>query len=147
VHGGKAIYRVDVTIPQSTGNLAQQLGGNVRLFTRGPNCAGHFACAAAGANQDWCYATTEDPTDVPGSPGAWWAYKQEIVLAHMLPPYEVYRLAHHRARPVTAFCRSPRVNANWDGTMVAFTSNMSAPTAGEECGYSDLYVIDVRQAP
>jgi hypothetical protein len=143
----RAIYRVDVTLPQSPSNLTKQLRDNVRLFTRGPNSGGHFACAAYGTNRDWCVATTEDPTDQIGNAGTWWPYRQEIVLVHMLSPFEAYRLVHHRARPVTDYCRSPRVNANWDGTLIAFASNMSAPGNGQECGYSDLYVIGVGAEP
>lgn len=65
----------------------------------------------------------------------------------MLPCYEVYRLAHHRAWPVTGYCRIPRVNARWDGTAVIFSSNMSTLGEGQACGYSDLYLIDVGKAP
>jgi hypothetical protein len=145
----RAIYRVDVALNQA-GKGAAQLSSNVRLFpTNAPNVtgSGHFGCGAKGVNQDYCYASEEDSADQIGNPGPWYPYKQEIVLVHMLAPYEVYRLAHHRARPVTDYCRSPRVNANWDGTKVVFASNMSAQGDGQDCGYSDLYVIDVGQTP
>jgi hypothetical protein len=85
----------------------------------------------------------EDSRNQLGNPGSWYPYKQEVVLVHVLAPYEVYRLAHHRARPVTGYCRTPRVNASWDGTAVIFPSNMGAMGDSGGCGYSDLYRIDV----
>jgi hypothetical protein len=145
----RAIYRVDVTQNASGKGAAQlTMPGNVRLLpTNAPGVtgSGHFGCAALGAYQDWCYASEEDAADKPGNPGSWYPYKQEIVFVHMLAPYEVYRLAHHRARPTSDYCRTPRVNANWDGSKAAFTSNMSAQGNGAACGYSDLYVIDLGQ--
>jgi hypothetical protein len=53
-------------------------------------------------------------------------------------------MAHHRSRPLSNsyYCRQPRVNANWDGTRVAFAGNYG--TLGNAgCGYSNVYVIDV----
>jgi hypothetical protein len=143
---GRGYYRVRVT-NNAVGRGAAQLTlpGNVQLLPIGAsNTAGngHFACAAKGARQDWCYASIEDPADQLGNPGPWYSYKQEIVLAHMLPPFEVRRLVHHRARPEGGFCRTARVNTSWDGTAVMFASPYSTPDTGE-CGYSDLYRIDM----
>jgi hypothetical protein len=143
---GRDYYRVKVT-NNATGQGAAQLTlpGNQQLLPIGASDTaggGHFACAATGAMQDWCYASIEDPADQIGKPGAWYPYKQELVLIHMLSPFEVRRLAHHRSRPIRGFCRTPRVNTNWDGTALIFASPFSAPdTTG--CGYSDLYRWDV----
>ena len=150
-HYGRGYYRVRVT-NNAAGKGATQLGlpGNVPLLPIGAsNTAGngHFSCAAYGAMQDWCYASIEDPADQLNNPGPWYPFKQEVVLIHMLSPYEVYRLAHHRARPVMGYCRTPRVNASWDGTTVIFPSNMSTLGEGQACGYSDLYLIDVGETP
>lgn len=142
---GRGYYRVRVTNNAAGRGAAQlTLPGNVQLLPIGAaNTAGtgHFACAATGAMQDWCYASIEDPADQLGNPGPWYPYKQELVLVHMMPPFEVRRLAHHRARPIRGFCRTPRVNTSWDGTAVMFASPFAAADGGG-CGYSDLYRWD-----
>jgi hypothetical protein len=142
---GRGYYRVRVTNNAAGRGAAQlTLPGNVELLPIGAsNTAGtgHFACVARGAMQDWCYASIEDPADELGNPGPWYPYKQEIVLAQLVPPFEVRRLAHHRSRPIRGYCRTPRVNASWDGTAVMFASPFSAPDPGG-CGYSDLYRWD-----
>src|SRR5439155_20687957 len=82
------------------------------------------------------------------SMGTWEAYKQEIIAFQMVLPFAVRRLAHHRSRNLNCTnCSSggyeftPRVSADWDGTKVAWASNMgyggSVPAE-----YADIYVID-----
>jgi hypothetical protein len=72
-------------------------------------------------------------------------YKQEMITVQLVSPFAVHRLAHHRSRPLSNsyYCRQPRVNANWDGTKVAFGSTFGSLGQGTECGDSDVYVIDV----
>jgi hypothetical protein len=58
----------------------------------------------------------------------------------MVAPFEVRRLLHHRSRVNgnTYVASTPRVNPNWQGTALMFTSAMSTSvTSG--LGYSDLY--------
>jgi hypothetical protein len=146
----RGFWRVKITNNAAGLNCTDQqaLSDNRRLIGI-PNITGvvgrsHFACAAKGTYQDWCYLSIEDVDDTQGAPGTWYPYKQEIVMIHMLAPFEIRRLAHHRSRPVQAsggYCRLPRVNANWDGTKVMFTTCMNIPSAAG-CGYSDLYRID-----
>jgi hypothetical protein len=146
---GRGYYRVALT-NNATGQGANQLTlpGNVHLLPiEASNTAGngHFACAARGRYQDWCYGAIEDPGDLLGNPGTWYHYKQELVLMHMLPPYEVRRLAHHRARPwrSNGYGRTARVATNWDGTSLMFLSPMSAPDDGTSYGYADIWRYDV----
>jgi hypothetical protein len=140
---GLSYYRVRVTNAVTADSSAQLTApGNVEILPIGASGVagnGHFSCAGRGAMEDWCYASIEDAADVLGSPGAWYAYKQEIVLAQMVPPYTVRRLAHHRNRLYTnRYCTTPRVNTNWSGDRLLFTSGMSSVDVGS-CGYSDLY--------
>jgi len=103
---------------------------------------GDFACGAKGAYQDWCYANIADPADTLGNPGTWYAYRQETFMIHMVAPFEVRRLMHHRARPHRGYCRQVRMSATWDGSKIMFTSPFSAPDPNADCGYSDLYRWD-----
>ena len=150
-------YRIDVSLNQA-GRGALQLNDAIKLveWTR-PVVGGnpqtimsHYSCASRGENQDWCYISSEYPDETLSDMGAWFPYKQEIMAAHLLPPYEINRLAHHRSRPLPqsgeGYCRQPRVNTNWDGTQVAFTSNFGQMgNTTDTCGYSDLYMINFTQ--
>ena len=133
-------WRVDVT--RSAAGLGAAQHNQAVQITFGTGAGGHFSCAARGAYQNLCYLSIESPDDQIGNPGAWKPYKQEIVAVNMLAPAVVYRLAHHRSRPVENYCRAPRVNTSWEGTTVAFTSDYGAYGSGG-CGYSDLYLIRV----
>ena len=61
-----AVYRVDVSLPQTSGNTAQQKSQNVLLFLTDWNDDGHFSCASRGANGDWCFAAVESGDDAFG---------------------------------------------------------------------------------
>lgn len=103
----------------------------------------NVGCAGRGVHQDWCAVSINSPTDSIGSPGTWYAYKSEIIMVQVVSPWQVVRVAHHRARSSADFCRNPRPTMNWDGTRVIFTSNMSstrAPTSG--CAYADTYMME-----
>jgi hypothetical protein len=142
-------YRVDVSIDQAGRSTTLQAADNQRLFpsdASGVTGNSHYSCASHGANQDWCMASIEDTGDTIGSPGTWYAYKNELVFAHMVAPFEVYRLVHHRSRPPNSFCRTPRSSLNWQGTVVLFSSNMSVTGSGVGCAYSDLYRIELNAA-
>src|SRR5205823_1452638 len=54
---------------------------------------------------------------------------------------EVRRLAHHRSRGMAggSYYYQPRVNASWDGTQVAWSSNFGLNSPD----YSDIYSIVV----
>ena len=139
---------MNVTNDASGLTCAQQiaLSGNQRLLDIPVSAVvgkSHFACAAKGLYQDWCYASIEDPADALGSLATWYPYKQEIVMIHMLPPFEIRRLLHHRSHPIPTSgnaCRNPRLSTNWDGTKVIYASPF--PSAiGSPC-YSDIYRYD-----
>jgi hypothetical protein len=138
-----AIYRVDVTTPQTAGDVGKQRSDNVRLVGTDWQDAGHFSCVSKGPNRDWCYASIESGDDQFGDQGGWRPYKQEIVAMQMVPPFAVRRLAHHRSRsPFSNYTRSPRVNVSWDGSKVAFSSDYGYDGGG--VGYSDIYFVDMR---
>src|SRR2546430_570897 len=136
-----AVYRVDVSLPQTSGNTAQQKSQNVLLFLTDWNDDGHSSCASRGANGDWCFAAVESGDDAFGSQGAWRPFKQEIVMAQMVPPYTVRRLAHHRSRSLfTNYYYQPRVSASWDGTKAAWASNYGYSGVA---GYADIFIVEV----
>lgn len=138
------VYRVDITIPQTTGDIAKQKADNVRLFGNDWLDSGHFSCASTGPNRDWCFGEIASGDDTFGDMGAWRPYKQEIVAVHLVAPFEVRRLAHHRSRsPFSNYVRQPRANASWDGTRIAFASDFGLDT-GSAVAYSDIYYVDLR---
>ena len=137
-----SVWRVDVTLAQSSSNVPQQKNQNVRLFSTDWNDAGHFGCAAKGVNQDWCFVSVESTDDTFLNQGAWRPYKSEIVMAQMVPPYAVRRLAHYRSRSIVSdYYYQPRVSANWDGTKVAWASNYGYDAGS--VGYSDIYIAEL----
>ena len=139
-------YRVDITLNQSGRTKAQQAADNDRLFqTDASGVTGntHYSCAAkqGGAMQDFCWASNEDYNETAGSPGTWYAHKQEIVVVDMVN-LTTYRMAHHRSYPLSGkFCSMPRVNASPDGTKAFFMSTHGL-TETDSCGYSDVYLLD-----
>jgi len=54
-----SVWRVDVSLPQTSANIAQQKSQNVRLFPTDWQDAGHFSCAVNGPNRDWCFVSVE----------------------------------------------------------------------------------------
>jgi hypothetical protein len=144
-----AIYRVDVTISQTAGNVAKQQADNLQLVDLDwPDNDGHFSCATKGANQDWCYVSIESTDNTFGSMGVWRPYKQEILMLQVTAPYTVRRLAHHRSRnffcPTCTFegyFYSPRLSASWDGSKVAWASNFGVNAIPTE--YVDIYVSEL----
>src|SRR6266850_3732848 len=137
-----SVWRVDVSLPQTSANIAQQKSQNVRLFPTDWQDAGHFSCAVNGPNRDWCFVSVESGDDAFTNQGTWRPYKQEIVMAQMVPPYTVRRVAHHRSRSVDAnYYYMPRVSSSWDGTKVAWASNYGY-NAGT-VGYADIYVLEL----
>jgi hypothetical protein len=141
-YGENGMWRVSVTNAITAGSGTQYtMPGNRKFIDLNvPNSSSHNACATLPPNQDWCFMSVEDPLDLPGSPGTWYAYKSEIIMFQMVAPFEVRRLLHHRSRVNgnTYVASTPRVNPNWQGTALMFTSAMSTSvTSG--LGYSDLY--------
>ncbi|MEK7390061.1 MAG: hypothetical protein AAB036_10220 [Elusimicrobiota bacterium] len=142
-HSEGAIYRVDITLPQSTGNLPKQRSDNRKLVDTDWSDDGHFSCVPRGPNRDWCLIDTESIDDTSTSQGTWRPFKSEIFMANVLTG-EVRRLAHHRSRNVPSlYCSDPRINVNWDGTQAVFMSNYGATGVGGSCGYGDLYLLDL----
>ncbi len=143
-----AIYRVDVTIPQTVSNVLKQQTDNLLLVDLDwIDNDGHFSCATKGANQDWCYVSVESTDDVFAGMGFWRPYKQEILMVQVTAPYTVRRLAHHRSRnfncqicTFVGYFYTPRVSASWDGLKVAWASNFGVNTLRIE--YADIYVTE-----
>ena len=138
-HSEAAIYAVDVTIPQSAGDPPKQRADNRRIIKLASwtDTAGHFSGVSKGAMRDWFFFDIESGDDTFSTPGAWRAYKQEIVMANVLTG-EVRRVAHHRSRsPLSNYFYTPRVSASWDGTLVSWVSNFGYSADG----YADVYSI------
>ena len=137
-----SIYAVDVSLPQSASNVAQQLAQNRKLIqlSSWSDVDGHFSRVSKGAMQDWVFGSVESSDDeVTSGVDSWRAFKQEIVMMNVLTG-EVRRLAHHRSRSLgTSYYAQPRVNATWDGSVVAWTSNFGYSGSG----YADLYALRV----
>ncbi len=139
--GQPAVYRVDVTLPQTAANWQQQLAQNRALFNTTWSDDVHVSGAATGTLKDWVFVSTENGNDVTGAMGTWYPYKQEIVMANVVT-LEVRRLAHHRSRGIAPpyYFRSPRVSASWDGGHVAWASNFGYDGSPD---YADIYMIDI----
>ena len=136
-----AIYRVDVTIPQTGNDDAgrdKQRSDNVRLIDLTFSESGHISCAAAGRYRDWCFYSATTGDDTFANPGPWRPYKQEIVAMQAVEPFAVRRLAHHRSRSIySSYWRQPRVSASWCGNVVGWVSNYGF----DGSDYADAYVI------
>jgi hypothetical protein len=141
-HTSISIYAVDVTLPQSASNVAQQLSQNRKLIQLTSWAdSGHFSRVSRGALQDWMYVSVESGDDGFSSPVTGWrAFKQEILKVNVLTG-EVRRLAHHRSRGLGSgsYYAQPRVSSTWDGSVVLWTSNFGH--SGNN--YADLYGMNV----
>jgi hypothetical protein len=136
-----SIYAVDVTLPQSPSNVAQQLSQNRKLvqLASWSDVDGHFSRVSKGALQDWVFASVESADDgFSSSMSGWRAFKQEILMMNALTG-EVRRLAHHRSRECSNYYAQPRVSSTWDGSIVAWTSNFGYSGSG----YADLFALSV----
>jgi hypothetical protein len=135
------IYAVDVSIPQSASDPAKQRADATKLIALPwADNDGHISAVSRGALQDWAFVSIEssDDTFTSGVSG-WRSYEQEIVMANVITG-EVRRLAHHRSRGLDgSYYYQPRVNASWDGTRVAWSSNFGLNSPD----YSDIYSIVV----
>ena len=109
----------------------------------------HYSGVSRGSLRDWMLVDTETDSNYCGGADAitnpdpvasWWKFRQEIIMVNVLTG-ELRRLAHHRSRHTEQYCQQPRVNVNWDGTMVMFPSNFGVVVGG--CGYSDLYSVAI----
>jgi cell division septation protein DedD len=135
-----AIYAVDVTLPQTAGNVAKQKSDNRRIFGLTCNDDGHFSCASKETYQDWCFVDTE----IGSGTGSWYAYKDEIIGVNMVTG-EIRKYAHHRSQGSlvgTLYYSEPRVNVNWDGTKLAYSSNYGT-AGGGSLGSGDVYVVEL----
>ena len=134
------IWAVDVTVPQTAADKAKQRADARKLLALPwADNDGHISAVSRGAFADWAFVSVEsgDDTFTAGVSG-WRVYKQEIVMVNVVTG-EVRRLAHHRSRGLAAgsYYYQPRVNASWDGTRVAWASNMGY----EGVDYGDIYSI------
>lgn len=141
-HTTGSIYRADVSLPQSASNVPQQLSQNRKLvqLDSWADVDGHFSRVSKGVLQDWVFASVESgDDDFDSSVSSWRPYKQEIFMMNVLTG-EMRRLAHHRSRGLTSsYYYQPRVNATWDGRLIAWTSNFGY----NGTGYADLYTLAV----
>src|SRR5436309_7247170 len=75
-----AIYRVDITIPQTADDYNKQHNDNVKLFdVDWQDIDSHYSCVSKAPNSDWCFVDTEAYDDTFSSMGPWRPYKQEII--------------------------------------------------------------------
>jgi hypothetical protein len=141
-HANSNIYQIDTSLAQTGLDPDQQRAQN-RLVLHLPinTYIDHLSGGSRGVNRDWMFYGNESMDDTFADPGTWGAYKQEIFAIQLVSPYTVRRLAHHRSRDVSSsYYATTRVQANWDGTQLIFSSNMGAnPTAG----YADLWHIAI----
>jgi hypothetical protein len=137
-----SLYAVDVTLPQTAGNVSKQTSENKKLvqLSSWTDTNGHFSAASKGALQDWAFADIESHDDTfSATVSSWRPYKQEIFMMNVVTG-EVRRLAHHRSRNIgSSYYYQPRISVSWDGGLVGFISNMGYSASG----YSDLYVVEV----
>jgi len=139
-HSTGALYAVDVTIPQSAGNVAKQLADNRRLVSLTWSDDVHVSRISRGSMQDWVVVSVESGGDgFTAGVAGWYPFKQELFMVNVLSG-AVQRLAHHRSRGDLGanYFWQPRVSASWDGSYIAWTSNFGF----SQSGYADLYVID-----
>jgi hypothetical protein len=137
-------YRIDVTLNQAGRTTALQAADNTRLFMTDASAQTgntHYSCALKGANQNWCWSSTEDYLETAAAPGTWYANKQEILLVNMQTA-KAYRMAHHRSYPLNGkIGSSARVNSSQDGSKAFFMSAMGVGTAEASVGYADVYLL------
>ena len=134
------VYRVDVTLAQTHADRPKQRSDNVLLFPLDiAHDDAHFSCGAKGAFQDWVFVSSEAGDDSFGdSITGWRAFMQEIVMVNVLTG-DIRRIAHHRSRSTLSdYYYQPKVNASWDGGIVAWQSNFGF----QATGYADLYAIN-----
>jgi hypothetical protein len=136
-------WRVILSLNQTAAGAAQHNSPNLRIVEIPGTGGSLFDCAAKGIYQDWGTVSHRDDTDVIGSPGTWTPYRQEIIAFNVRQPAAVHRLCHHRSSDQSQFCRQSRANLNWDGSKIAFVSNMHLNGSGGSCGYADLYVLNI----
>lgn len=139
------IYAVDVSLPQTAGNAAQQIAQNRLLIQLADwaDTADHFSgVAKAGTFQDWCYVSLEgEDDDFTGPVTPWRPYQAELLMVNVLTG-EIRRLAHHRSRGLATagYFSQPKVNSTWDGLSIAWASNFGLSAA---LPYGDIYAMDL----
>ena len=137
-----AVYRVDITIPQTAADFNKQHNDNLKLVDLDwKDDDPHFSCTAKGSNADWCFFNTETSDDLFNNMGPWRPYKQEIIGVNVITG-EVRRLAHHRSRNIpSSYYYQPRLCASWDGTKVAWASNYDYDAKPTQ--YADIYAVNL----
>ena len=137
-----AVYRVDITIPQTAADFNKQHNDNLKLVDLDwKDDDPHFSCTAKGSNADWCFFNTETSDDLFNNMGPWRPYKQEIIGVNVITG-EVRRLAHHRSRNIPgSYYYQPRLCASWDGTKVAWASNYDYDAKPTQ--YADIYAVNL----
>ena len=146
-HTSGDIYRVDVTIPQTSSDPQKQRTDNlmvVDLDAPPGNWAdvdGHFSGVSKGPLKDWVFVSINSgDDDFNSGVGTWRRYKAEVFMVNVLTK-EVRRLAHHRSRSVDmGYIRQPRVSVSWDGGKVTWASNFNLNNGLD---YADIYSISI----
>jgi hypothetical protein len=129
-----AVYRVDMTITQTAGDIPKQRNDNLQLIDLDWDDAGHFSCN----NSDWCWYGNHSTDDTHASQGTWRAWKSEILAINVVTS-AVRRFTHHRSRWNTNYFASPRPSASWDGMRAYWASNYGVDTTS----YSDIYTTSL----
>ncbi len=110
----------------------------------------HLSTVSTGEMRDWVLCNAElnggptlaDDNFSAADPIATWTpLEQEIYMINVLTG-EIRRLAHHRSRQVNlAYGYQPRVCVSWDGSRVAWASNMGYRSSPD--GYNDIWSLDL----
>jgi hypothetical protein len=141
-------------IPSFVERVDIESGIAVPIFTFPPDAywtAGvdHVSGVSKGPMRDWVVIDSElggGPTQATDNfsaldpVGSWGKLQNEIYMINILTG-ELRRLAHHRSREMETYGHQPRVCVSWDGTRVAWASNMGYKSS--PLGYSDIWTLDI----
>lgn len=104
----------------------------------------HLSRVARGALRDWVFCSS-DMESVPADsfagtdPVATWGKMQSEIFMINILTGDLRRLAHTRSRQAEVYYYQPRVCASWDGSKVAWASNMGYESS--PAGYADIWSL------
>ena len=140
---GAGVWRIDMSLTQSSGNVSQQKSQNTQLLplTYSPSTnSGHYTCVDTGAQQDWCFIAIEDETS-GDYPGTGIPYYNEIIGFNMTT-LEVRRYIHHLSNNMNSgggYYNTPRPSISKDGSKMAYATNWLSGANN-----SDMFVMEIQ---
>lgn len=97
-------------------------------------------------NSGWFFVSTYAPSDPAAIGPGWGVYTNEI-LQVKLDGSQVFRLAHHRSRPLNDYNYQPRVASSRDGSRLVWSSNYGLQSRIPlDRNYSDVYLSTLSPA-